>query len=204
MVLSYSDGNSGVASYGMSKSSTATYNSVKSMAGTHNTRFYGFVRDRAGNTQSCSAVASIKCDTLTTWNIGTQYKALSKNRVEGQNGFQITSVSVVSSTSSSAVVKINWRVDVYNTTSYIQSRTRNLCLTTNQASCNTSSVQIKNNTTKWGPGRDTKTGSVNLTVSPNTTYRVKVYEGSCSAPSCSNYLKIHFTYETGNILRVAC
>ena len=205
MVLSYSDGNSGVSAYGMSTSASATYNWVKSMAGIHGARFYGYVRDGAGNTQSCSAVASIACNKLSTWNTGVQYKALDKAQVSGQSGFQITSVSVVSATTSSAVVRVNWRLDVYNRQSWILSRTRNLCLSTNHAACNTSAVQIKNATSYWGPGPSfLRTGSVDITVSPNTTYKVKVYEGSCSAPSCSNYLKVHFTYETGDILRVSC
>ena len=60
-----SDEESGLASYGMGTSSTATYNSTTSItqsAETTGTTIYGYVKDNAGNENTCSMV--IKKDTI--------------------------------------------------------------------------------------------------------------------------------------------
>ena len=62
---SKSDEESGLASYGMGTSSTATYNSTTSItqsAETTGTSYYGYVKDNAGNENTCSL--SVKKDAL--------------------------------------------------------------------------------------------------------------------------------------------
>ena len=62
--LNYSDAMSGVAGYGMGTSSSANYNSKRTMTQTGDTlgtSYYGYVKDKAGNTNKCNV--SVKKDT---------------------------------------------------------------------------------------------------------------------------------------------
>ena len=62
--LNYSDAMSGVAGYGMGTSSSANYNSKSTMTQTGDTlgtSYYGYVKDKAGNTNKCNV--SVKKDT---------------------------------------------------------------------------------------------------------------------------------------------
>ena len=62
--VTFASKSSDTVSYGMSTSSTATYNSTTSLALSAGTK-YGFVKDAAGNTGSCSLTIStttINCD----------------------------------------------------------------------------------------------------------------------------------------------
>ncbi len=88
--LSYSDGLSGVASHGLTIDKKASYNSIKKDKQTNETagtKWYGYVRDAAGNKTSCNntvkleKVATLDLDIDTMKNI----KNSSKNTVFNKN-----------------------------------------------------------------------------------------------------------------------
>ena len=82
---SKSDDMSGIAEYGLSSSSSVTYNSETSGSRSYETgsdkvTWYGFVKDKAGNTNSCSTTFGIDktAPTVTTDNLSTSTKWCSR------------------------------------------------------------------------------------------------------------------------------
>lgn len=86
LVLSFDDKGSGVASYGLTTNDTPTYNSqttATQTADTKSTKYYGYVKDKAGNTGMCSIDVAKDATKPTlsnvtkggTWNKWTNKKA---------------------------------------------------------------------------------------------------------------------------------
>ena len=95
--LGRSDSTSGVNSYGLSTSSSTTYNSTPSLtrtSDTSGTKYYGYVKDNAGNTTSCQT--TVKRDTV------APTCSLSASGTEGDNDWYTSDVTVKFSSRSDA------------------------------------------------------------------------------------------------------
>ena len=113
--LSKSDNMSGIAEYGLSSSSSTTYNSKtsdsrSSETGSSKVNWYGFVKDKAGNTNSCSTsfgidktdptVTTDSVDESTTWCSGA--KRISISCSDSGSGIASSQIVDMGTTSSSS------------------------------------------------------------------------------------------------------
>ena len=115
--LNYGDATSGVAGYGMGTSSSANYNSKSTMTQTGDTlgtSYYGYVKDKAGNTTKCNV--SVKKDTTKP---SCSVKA---SGTRGNNNWYKSNVNVSLSYSDSGSGINNYGLSTSSSTTYNKSK----------------------------------------------------------------------------------
>ena len=115
--LNYSDAMSGVAGYGMGTSSSANYNSKRTMIQTGDTlgtSYYGYVKDKAGNTNKCNV--SVKKDTK------APTCSVSGSGTKGDNSWYKSNVNVYLNYSDSGSGINNYGLSTSSSTTYNKSK----------------------------------------------------------------------------------
>ena len=115
--LNYGDATSGVAGYGMGTSSSANYNSKSTMTQTGDTlgtSYYGYVKDKAGNTTKCNV--SVKKDTT------KPSCSVNASGTRGNNNWYKSNVNVSLSYSDSGSGINNYGLSTSSSTTYNKSK----------------------------------------------------------------------------------
>ena len=113
LTLNKSDKESGIGSYGLIASSTVTYNSKDSVSHTADTKgitYYGYVKDKAGNTSKCSL--TIKKDTV------APSCSVSKSGTLGNNSWYRSNVNVALGYSDSTSEIASYGLTTSSSTTY--------------------------------------------------------------------------------------
>ncbi len=111
--MTTADEGSGVASYGLTTSKTTTYNSkltATQTADTKSTTYYGYVKDKAGNINKCSAV--VKKDTT------KPSCSVSTSGTKGSNSWYISNVTISLGKSDSTSGTANYGLTTSSTATY--------------------------------------------------------------------------------------